>query len=271
MLDREAFEHVDWHNYWEVMHSVPRLFQLWVCKQTMSIAATNMARSKFTEGLSPLCPSCSTEEETCAHILKCTERGRVDALNNSIALLGDWLTTVHTEPQLRQVIVIYAYARGTRTMLEICLGMHPTLLDFARAQDCIGWRRFMEGMVARQATAIQRNFLRFAGLRGGAGKWTRTLMIKLMECTHGQWLYRNVIVHDRWCGTVNALRKELLLEEIEEQFDREEDLLPEDQYLMEINLGDINTSSGDKHEYWLLAVRAARIAKALAQETQGVG
>ncbi len=106
---------------------------------------------------------------------------------------------------------------------------------------------------------------------GSADKWTQTLMTKLMECTHGQWLYRNVMVHDRWSGSTNALRKEQLLAEIEEQLENEEDLLPEDQYLMEINLGDINNSSGDSHEYWLLAVWAARVAKGLLQSAQGIG
>ncbi len=40
---------------------------------------------------------------------------------------------------------------------------------------------------------------------------------------------------------------------------------------MEINLGDIDNASGDSHEYWLLAVKAARVAKTLSQEAQGVG
>jgi hypothetical protein len=79
------------------------------------------------------------------------------------------------------------------------------------------------------------------------------------------------MVHDRWAGHNNALRKEQLLSDIEAQMDNEEELLLEDQFLMEINLGDINQSSGDAHEYWLLAVQAARVAKTLAQETQGVG
>ncbi len=79
------------------------------------------------------------------------------------------------------------------------------------------------------------------------------------------------MVHDRWCGTAHSLRKEQLLLEIEGQLETEDDLLPEDQYLMEINLGDIDNSSGDGHEYWLMAIKAARVAKSLAQDSQGVG
>jgi hypothetical protein len=89
-------------------------------------------------------------------------------------------------------------------------------------------------------------------------------MTKLMECTHGQWLYRNIMVHDTWNGTINRLRKEDLLKEIESQLEMEDELLPEDQYLMEVNLGDIQQSSGDREEYWLMAVKAARVAKQLS-------
>ena len=65
--------------------------------------------------------------------------------------------------------------------------------------------------------------------------------------------------------------KEQILDDIETQLENTNSLLPEDEYLMEINLGDISDASGETHEYWLLAVQAARAAKALAQETQGVG
>lgn len=80
ILDGDAFAQVDWGTYYAALHKVPRLFfQLWACKQTMGIAGTNKARSRFTKDASPLClcPSCNTEEETCGHILRCTESGRV--------------------------------------------------------------------------------------------------------------------------------------------------------------------------------------------------
>ena len=73
------------------------------------------------------------------------------------------------------------------------------------------------------------------------------------------------MVHDMWNGTVNQLQKEDLLKEIESQMEMGNDLLPEDQYLMEINLGDMQQSSGDREEYWLMAVKAARVAKRLSQ------
>ncbi len=43
---------VAWRYVSAALEEVPRMFQLWVCKQVMSIAATNGLQAKWTEGLS---------------------------------------------------------------------------------------------------------------------------------------------------------------------------------------------------------------------------
>ena len=35
-------------------------------------------------------------------------------------------------------------------------------------------------------------------------KWTKSLVVKLLDVTHGQWLYRNVHVHDAISGTLEG-------------------------------------------------------------------
>jgi hypothetical protein len=47
-------------------------------------------------------------------------------------------------------------------------------------------------------------------------------------------------------------------------------LLQEDQYLAEVNLEDVETSSGEQQEYWLVAIHAAREAGALRGVPQPV-
>ncbi len=42
-----------------------------------------------------------------------------------------------------------------------------------------------------------------------------------------------------------------------------EDLVEEDQYLAEINLEDLEHTSGKRQEYWLVAIQAAREASRL--------
>jgi hypothetical protein len=73
-----------------------------------------------------------------------------------------------------------------------------------------------------------------------------------------------VQVHDDVTGVNASLRKEEIIAEIEKQQEMgEEGVLPEDRYLLEINLDDMEITSGEKQEYWLLAIRAARVAYTL--------
>ncbi len=68
-------------------------------------------------------------------------------------------------------------------------------------------------------------------------------------------------------GTQATLRKEEIQQEIEEQMEMGTDgLLDEDLWLMEVNLGDLETTSGELEEYWLVAIRAAREAATLTQQ-----
>jgi hypothetical protein len=89
--------------------------------------------------------------------------------------------------------------------------------------------------------------------------WSTGVIIKLLEVTHGQWLYRCTQVHDSATGTLRTTRKEELQQEIELQQDMgTAGLLDEDQFLAKVNLEDLETSSGKRQEYWLLAIQAAQ-------------
>ena len=41
--------------------------------------------------------------------------------------------------------------------------------------------------------------------------------------------------------------------------------MEEDQWMLEVNLGDLENTRGEQEEYWLLAIRAARTAATLAR------
>ncbi len=131
----------------------------------------------------------------------------------------------------------------------------------AKAQDAIGWRRFMEGMICKEIWAIQKTYTALSGLGTSMEKWTGELVTKLLEVTHGQWLYGNIQVHNKVSGALATLRKEEIQKEIEEQQALGLDgLLDEDCHLGECNLGDLKDTSGITETYWLLAIKAAREA-----------
>jgi len=140
----------------------------------------------------------------------------------------------------------------------------------AHEQDVIGWRRFMEGMVCVGMRRIQSCFSEVGISNREMTSWSCGLITKLLEATHGQWLYRCVQTHDTISGTNATMRKEQLQREIERQLDMDigEDWEREDRYLAEVNLEDLESTSGANQEYWLLAIRTAREASRLRQIQQ---
>ena len=117
----------------------------------------------------------------------------------------------------------------------------------------------MEGMISKEMVEIQREHCSLDGVKITADQWSQGLITKLLEITHGQWLYRNVHVHDKITGTLVTRRKEELKDAILDQlYIGEEGLAEEDKYLLEINLKDLEHTSGIKQHYWLLVKRVAR-------------
>jgi hypothetical protein len=157
-------------------------------------------------------------------------------------------------------------------MHDICIenDLDDTFLAMAREQDLIGWRRFMEGMICSGMRRIQANFAEVVVSNLTITRWASGCIIRLLEATHGQWLYRCVQTHDSVSGTLVTMRKEQLQIEIERQNDMGigEDWEREDQFLAEVNLEDLESTSGANQEYWLLAIRTAREAARLRRIQQ---
>jgi hypothetical protein len=144
-------------------------------------------------------------------------------------------------------------------MEEIIIDAPHRFRHMALSQDKIGWRRFLEGMISMEITSNQRQYIAVNGSRMSLDKWCTGLITRLLEITHGQWLYRNYIVHDPVSGTIATAKKEELLVEIERQRDLgDAGLLEEDKYLAEVNLEEMASSSGERQHYWLLAIQIAR-------------
>ncbi len=100
--------------------------------------------------------------------------------------------------------------------------------------------------------------------------WAKQLVIWLLEVTHGQWIYRNIQVHDETQGILWTWEKELLQREIEVEMELGfEGFLAMHCLLASVTLEDLEAGDGEQQDYWLLAVRAARKAKALKEGSSG--
>jgi hypothetical protein len=159
---------------------------------------------------------------------------------------------------------------GGIRMYDLCHNKSEKYQRMARSQDMIGWRRFMEGMISKEILNVH-YLTTFESEEDmpAPTQWAKGLVVKLLETTHGQWLYRNVHVHDVISGALATSNKEELQKAIEDELELGgEGLAEEDMYLLEINLDDLATTSGEDQTYWLLAIRAARAWRKLQQQRQ---
>jgi hypothetical protein len=101
----QQFDLVDWEMVYLQLRSVPRLFQLWACKQVMEIAGT----MEWDKTVVQKCPSCMQERDTCAHVLHCCHARQVETLHPTIDITEAWLIKVDTDPDLVDCIAEYAY------------------------------------------------------------------------------------------------------------------------------------------------------------------
>ena len=127
----------------------------------------------------------------------------------------------------------------------------------------------MEGMISKEMMGIQQQHYAMSGSRLSLERRSSGLITRLLEITHGQWVYQNFIVHDPVLGTIATARKEELLREIERQRELgDAGLLEEDKYLAEVNLEGLEDTSGERQHYWLLAIKTARKAKILREQRE---
>ncbi len=94
--------------HWTLNEEVPRLFQVWACKQVMNLAATNKnLHWRHRDGRSNKCPCCTLHVETAKHVILCPEDGRAEVFMRLSELLKWWLYNVNTDPELAECILEY--------------------------------------------------------------------------------------------------------------------------------------------------------------------
>jgi len=153
-------------------------------------------------------------------------------------------------------------------MEDVTLSKGPGFQEMGRSQGTIGWQRFLEGMISKEILPIQGGLRQHGACKLTLEAWATGLMVKLLEVTHGQWLYGNVHVHPTTVGMAATARKEEIQQFIKDQLNLGEDGLDErDHYLLEITLEDLETSSGEDQHYWLLQIEAVRCEHALREAT----
>lgn len=117
----------------------------------------------------------------------------------------------------------------------------------------------MEGMVSREFTLLERSDILSSRSKLSQEAWIQGLITRLIEATHGIWIYRNITMHDNISGLIATKGKEQLIEEIEKQIEQGgEGLAENDRWMLEIDPSQLEHTSGEREQYWLIAIQTAR-------------
>ena len=117
-----GFKGASWRLVYDTFHKVPRIFQLWACKEVMNISETNLIQSWYKPHYDPTCTSCDKCVETCAHVLSCNKAGRGDALYHYTNLLDKWFNKVGTHTQRCKYTLQNDKGRGGISMVYVLHG-----------------------------------------------------------------------------------------------------------------------------------------------------
>jgi hypothetical protein len=261
ILTADQFHEVAWPTVHSTLRKLPKMFQLFASKQVFNTAAVlrNLAKQKDHAHLGDKCPSCTIHAETCEHILTCPELGRVKHLNRQIKRVQEWLVAVGTVPDLSYLIHAFLLTHGTMISHGRPIPVDHPYVDFIRSQELIGWRHTLEGMVSKELLCIDITDILLPTSTLTKDRWMQGLISRLLEATHGQWICRNLTMHDKISGWVATKGKEQLLQEIESQIDKGgEGLNEQDLWMLDVNLRCLEETAGEREAYWLLAIQTAR-------------
>ena len=102
-----------------------------------------------------------------------------------------------------------------------------------------------------------------SSLLNGKG-WTEQFISKLLQITHSQWIYCNVLLHDRRQGYLHTKSAEKIMWEIESLSSLAPEDVPEaSRFLLEINFTELSKFHIETQKYWTLAMTAACTAQEL--------
>ena len=87
-------------------------------------------------------------------------------------------------------------------MEKIACNVPPRFQALGCSQDKIGWQWFLEGMISKEITKLQNQYIMVNGFQMSHNKWSSGLTTRLLEITHAQWIYFNYVVHNPIASTI---------------------------------------------------------------------
>jgi hypothetical protein len=92
--------------------------------------------------------------------------------------------------------------------------------------------------------------------------WTKQFITKILQITHSQWIYWNILLQDKRQGYLHHKRADKLMKEMEVLADLSPEDVPEmSRFLLEINFTELSRLHVETQKYWILAVNGTLTAQ----------
>ncbi len=207
------------------------------------------------------CPNCG-RREMAANLMLCPDNDRTRLLIENVNELSKWLDTdSRTDPELTYWIRKYILMQGDKPFLTMGY-MSPKLEALAESQDCIGLEEFTEGHISTQFYKIQNFHLAMPSSYFNGLDWTKQFITKILQNKHSQWIYQNILLHDKHQGYLHNKMSEELMKDMESLADLAPEEVPESsRFLLEINFTELSRYHIEAQKYWTLAVNATLVAQ----------
>jgi hypothetical protein len=115
-------------------------------------------------------------------------------------LTSKWLKRDRiTASELVYWIPKYILMRNDKPFSQLSY-MSPQLRHLAEGKDMIGWRNFTERYISTHFYDIQKFHLAMLNSYVNGTDWMKQFIGKILHLTHSQWMYRNILLHNRRQG-----------------------------------------------------------------------
>lgn len=254
----KRFDAIDWDTLERVLASKPTSFGIWLAKQTVGVCATRRIMARNLGLSDDRCPNCLRGPERSSHLNHCLDDGRSLLFTEAVEDLNEWMAkNQRTDAELRYWLIKFLLFRGERSMSSLG-DMSPAVKTVASGIDSIGWDDLLHGRIPISLLTFQHSYCASLGNRMNGADWAKAFVIKLLDISHGQWMYRNFSLHNKNRGHLQLSHQAEVLSEIAILAEsRPEDIPPESRFLLELETATLDLQSLARQEYWVAAMKAA--------------
>jgi len=258
IVNKYDFDLIWWDGVEAEMSAFPQLFRSFVTKQVSKFCGTNRQLARINASVENVCPSCGQNDEGSKHITRCQEEGRQQMLKHSVKELDDWMITTPVDAHLRTMITRFLLAQDSKTMKECVSGQSTILHTLAEVHDRLGWDNFVEGRISVLFLEAVKPELAGRLSRLTPERWCRTLVSKLLQLTHKQWLFRNSHVHYNKLEGLTSQQHEQIFDKVKEMMWTDPaDLLSKHRYLLEDDFEILGEAASGVRLQWIASMESA--------------